>query len=278
MNRPSVAQNVLQYLALAAYMIFLGLPLLWLASTSFKSAPELVALTPTLLPINPTLDNFRVALGVGQLPRALVNSFTVALSTAILTTLIAVPASYALSRYRTKLRNGAVAWILVSQLFPFILLVIPLFILLRAVGLYNSLPGLVVVYITWSLPFTLWMLMGYVSSIPRELEEAAAADGASRFTTLRSIIWPLLAPGVVATGMFAFISAWNEFFFALVMIQSPELQTAPLLLARYVGAEGQVRVGPLSAMAVLTTVPSLALFAVAQRKLVAGLLAGSVKG
>ncbi len=172
----------------------------------------------------------------------------------------------------------SVAWILVSQVFPFILIVIPVFIVLRNFGLIDTLVGLVIVYVVWSLPFTLWMLQGYVTAIPNDLEEAAATDGASQVAVLVKIIFPLLVPGLVATSMFAFISAWNEFFFALVLIQTPSKQTAPLLLARYVGAEGSVNLGPLAATALLTTLPSLIVFAFVQRKLISGMLTGAVKG
>ena len=119
---------------------------------------------------------------------------------------------------------------------------------------------------------------GLRGAIPRDLEEAASTDGANRFVILRAIIFPLLLPGLVATSMFAFINAWNEFFFALVIIQDPALQTAPLLLARYVGAEGSVNLGPLAATALITTLPSLIIFSIIQRKLVSGMLSGSVKG
>ena len=202
----------------------------------------------------------------------------VAVVTAIITTVVALPAAYAIARYRSSVRNVTIGWILVSQVFPFILIVIPVFIVLKQLGLINTLPGLVIIYVVWALPFTLWMLQGYVAAIPRDLEEAAATDGASRFVILRSIIFPLLLPGLVATSMFAFISAWNEFFFALVIIQDPALQTAPLLLARYVGAGGSVNLGPLAATALITTLPSLVIFAIIQRKLVSGMLSGSVKG
>lgn len=278
MNRATPTVRVLQYAALVGYVVFLGFPLFWLFSTAFKPPTELSVLEPTLLPKQWTTANFTEALRATQLPRALLNSLIVAVATSVITTLIALPAAYALARSRSRIRSAAVGWILVSQLFPFILLVIPLFILLKNFSLYDTLPGLVLVYVTWALPFTLWMLQGYVAAIPGELEEAAATDGAGRLTILRSIVFPLLMPGVVATGMFAFISAWNEFFFALVIIQTPALETAPLLLARYVGAEGQVNLGPLSATALLTTVPSLLIFAIAQRRLVSGLMAGSVKG
>ena len=267
-----------QYAALLGYVIFLGFPLVWLFSTAFKSPAELTKLTPTVLPTDWTLGNFDVAFEQTQLWSALRNSLIVAVATAVITTLIALPASYALARSRSALRNATIGWILVSQVFPFILIVIPVFIVLRNLGLINTLVGLVLVYVVWALPFTLWMLQGYVAAIPRDLEEAASTDGASRPVILRAIIFPLLLPGLVATSMFAFISAWNEFFFALVIIQDPALQTAPLLLARYVGAEGSVNLGPLAATALITTLPSLVVFGIIQRKLVSGMLSGSVKG
>ncbi|SDP58322.1 carbohydrate ABC transporter membrane protein 2, CUT1 family [Pedococcus dokdonensis] len=270
--------RVAQYAALLAYVVFLGFPLLWLFSTAFKSPSELTKLTPTVFPTDWTLGNFDRAFEQTQLWSALRNSLVVAVATAVITTLIALPASYALARFKSRLRSVTIGWILVSQVFPFILIVIPVFIVLRNLGLINTLVGLVIVYVVWALPFTLWMLQGYVAAIPRDLEEAASTDGASRFVILRSIIFPLLMPGLVATSMFAFISAWNEFFFALVIIQDPALQTAPLLLARYVGAEGSVNLGPLAATALVTTLPSLVVFAIAQRRLVSGMLSGSVKG
>jgi multiple sugar transport system permease protein len=267
-----------QYAALLGYVVFLGFPLLWLFSTAFKSPAELTKLAPTVMPTDWTWGNFDVAFEQTQLWSALRNSLIVAVATAVITTLIALPASYALARSRNALRTVTIGWILVSQVFPFILIVIPVFIVLRNLGLINTLAGLVLVYVVWALPFTLWMLQGYVAAIPRDLEEAASTDGASRPVILRAIIFPLLLPGLVATSMFAFISAWNEFFFALVIIQDPALQTAPLLLARYVGAEGSVNLGPLAATALITTMPSLIVFGIIQRKLVSGMLSGSVKG
>ncbi len=276
--RTSPATRTAQYAAMLLYVVFLGFPLLWLVSTAFKSAPELSRLNPTLLPTDWTIGNFEAAFQQSQLLSALRNSLVVAVATAVITTVIALPAAYALSRYKSVVRNIGIGWILVSQVFPFILIVIPVFIVLRNLGLLNTLVGLVLVYVVWALPFTLWMLQGYVAAIPRDLEEAAATDGASKPVVLRQIIFPLLVPGLVATSMFAFISAWNEFFFALVIIQDPALQTAPLLLARYVGAEGSINLGPLAATALITTLPSLVVFGIIQRKLVSGMLSGSVKG
>ncbi|SCL30826.1 carbohydrate ABC transporter membrane protein 2, CUT1 family [Micromonospora rhizosphaerae] len=270
--------RLLQYAALAGFLVFLAFPLVWMVSTAFKTPQEIVSLHPTLIPKHPTLSNFTMALEESSLVRAGMNSLLVAISTALVTVLISLPASYALVRYRTWLRKASLGWILVSQIFPQILIVIPLFMIMKQFQLLNSLVGLVLVYLVWALPFTLWMLQGYVRAIPPELEQAAAVDGAGKVRTLVSVVLPLLAPGLVATSMFTFIISWNEFFLALVFLQNPELNTLPLALARFIGAEGAVRLGPLAAGSLLATLPGLVFFAVLQRRLTSGLMSGSVKG
>jgi multiple sugar transport system permease protein len=275
-TRPAV--RALQYLALAGYLIFLGFPLLWMLSTSFKPPREMVEIHPTLVPHHPTLDNYVQAFTQQQLGRAAFNSLQVSVATAVLTVLIALPAAYALARFRTRIGTVALGWVLLSQLFPFVLLVIPLFLILRQVDLVDTHAGLILVYVVWALPFALWMLQGFVRNVPRDLEEAAAVDGATRLQTLRKVVAPLLAPGIVATALFAFISSWNEFFFALVLLKSPDLATLPVTLARFVGVEGIARLGPLAAGSLMATVPSLLFFAFMQRRLTSGSLAGAVKG
>ena len=255
-------------------------------SRSRSRAPrELVELHPSLIPSDPTLQNYRDALsgdiGIGNvsLLHAAWNSFKVAALTALLTTLVgAAGCVRAGPPARAGSRRLGLGWILLSQMFPLILIIIPLFLLLRKLHLTDSHAGLIFVYMVWTLPFILWMLQSYVRGIPRDLEEAAMVDGASRLYVLRTVIAPLLAPGIVVTALFAFITAWNEFFLALVLLQTPDLTTLPLLLARFVGIEGIVRLGPLAASALLATLPSLLLFTVIQRWLTRGLLSGAVKG
>ncbi|GAA1643717.1 carbohydrate ABC transporter permease [Kribbella alba] len=276
--RTRPAARALQYVAVSCYLVFLGFPLLWLISSSLKSPQEFASITPSILPKHVDFSNFTDALTEQGLVRSMLNSLQVSVASTVLVLIVSLPVAYALARFRSRLRPITNGWILVSQVFPVILIVIPLFMILRPLHLTNTIPGVVIVYTVWSMPFALWMLQGYVAAVPRELEEAASVDGASRVRTIVAIVMPLLRPGLIATAMFTFISAWNEFFFALVLLQDPQLKTLPLVLARFVGAEGQVQFGPLAAASVLATVPSLVFFAFLQRRLTSGLLSGAVKG
>ncbi|MEV6958001.1 carbohydrate ABC transporter permease [Streptomyces sp. NPDC051207] len=275
--RTGPAARTGQYAALLAYLVFLAFPFLWLVSTAFKPPRELADLHPTWIPKDPTLANFRQAFDEQPLLHAAFNSLLAALAAAVIAVLIATPMAYVMARHRTRLAKAATGWVVVSQAFPFVLLIIPLFLVLKSLRLINSVPGLVLVYVVWALPFALWMLTGYVRAVPRELEEAAAVDGAGRLRTLVSVTAPLLAPGIVATALFAFITAWNEFFFALVLLKTPEKQTLPVVLTHFIGAEGVADLGPLAAAAFLATLPSLVVFALIQRRITGGMLTGAVK-
>ncbi|MFI9154028.1 carbohydrate ABC transporter permease [Streptomyces sp. NPDC053367] len=266
-----------QYLALLAYLAFLALPFLWLVSTAFKPPRELAGLDPAWIPRDPTLANFRQAFDEQPLLRAAANSLLAAGAAAVIAVLVATPMAYVLARHRGRLSRAASGWVVVSQAFPFVLVIIPLFLVLKNLRLIDSVAGLIAVYVVWALPFALWMLAGYVRAVPVELEEAAAVDGAGRLRTLVSVTAPLLGPGIVATGLFAFVTAWNEFFFALVLLKTPEKQTLPVVLTHFIGAEGVADLGPLAAAAFLATLPSLVVFAAVQRRITGGLVAGAVK-
>ncbi|MFF8358952.1 carbohydrate ABC transporter permease [Streptomyces chartreusis] len=266
-----------QYVALLAYLVFLAFPFLWLISTAFKPPRELGSLHPTWIPRDPTLANFRQAFDEQPLLHAALNSLIAALGAGLVAVLLATPMAYVMARHRTRLARAATGWVIVSQAFPLVLVIIPLFLVLKNLRLINSMPGLIMVYVVWALPFALWMLVGYVRAVPPELEEAAAVDGAGRLRTLVSVTAPLLAPGIVATAMFAFVTAWNEFFFALVLLKTPEKQTLPVILTHFIGAEGVADLGPLAAAAFLATLPSLVVFALIQRRITGGMLTGAVK-
>ncbi|MEJ8650974.1 ABC transporter permease subunit [Streptomyces sp. MS1.AVA.3] len=266
-----------QYAALLGYLVFLAFPFLWLITTAFKPPRELGSMHPTWIPEAPTLENFRQAFAQQPLPAAAGNSLLAAAVSALIAIVLATPMAYVLGRYRNRLSRAATGWVVISQAFPLVLVIIPLFLILKGLHLVDSRIGLIMVYVVWSLPFALWMLTGYVRAVPPELEEAAAVDGAGRLRTLVSVTAPLLAPGIVATALFSFITAWNEFFFALVLLKSPEKQTLPVVLTHFLGTEGVADLGPLAAAALLATLPSLLLFAVIQRRITGGMLAGAVK-
>lgn len=277
--------NVKKYLSKATihfliivYIVFLLFPLVWVVSSSLKSTPEIYSGSPTILPQQITFDHYISVIEGQQVFLTMWNSVIVGIVSTILVLLIAVPSAYAMVRYKSIINSGILGWILVSQIFPVILVMIPLYVLLRYMGLTDSLVGLTLIYVVWSLPFVLWMMHGYVKSIPIELEEAAVIDGANRAQVIFKVLMPLLLPAIGASALFAFISAWNEFFFAFVLMKSPSLATLQVELARYTGMEGQARTGPLAAASVIATIPSIILFVFMRKWLTTGLVSGALKG
>jgi len=260
------------------YIIFLLFPLLWVVASSLKPTQEIFSGAPTILPQQITFDHYISVINGQQLFRSMWNSVIVGVISTVFVIIIALPSAYAMVRYQSIINNAILSWILVSQIFPVILVMIPLYVMLRYMGLTDSLTGLTLIYVVWSLPFVLWMLHGYVKSIPIELEEAAVIDGATRTQVIFKVLMPLLLPAIGASALFSFISAWNEFFFALVLMKSPGLATLQVELARYTGMEGQARTGPLAAASVLATIPSVALFVFLRKWLTKGLVSGALKG
>jgi len=260
------------------FLTYLLFPLIWMISTSFKPTAEIYSGIPTLIPEVFTVEHYLSVIEEERILISILNSLYVGIITAIIVVLISLPAAYALTRYKTGVNKLVMGWVLTSQIFPAILIMIPLFIILRSLHLTDSLSGLVLVYVVWDIPFVLWMLQGYVKEIPIELEEAAAIDGATQGQIIYKIIMPLLLPAIGAAVLFAFISAWNEFFFALVLLKSPDLTTLPVELARYTGIEGQARTGPLAAASFIATIPSIVLFAILRKWFSSGALQGAVKG
>ncbi|MCU0411258.1 MAG: carbohydrate ABC transporter permease [Bacteroidetes bacterium] len=269
--------DLLTHAGLILFMIFLVFPLVWMIATSFRPTAEIYSGTVALLPESPSLDHYRTIFLEQKIFTSMGNSFIVGICSTLIAVLIALPGAYALARYSTRWNNVVLGWILGSQIFPVILVMIPLYILLRSMALTDSLIGLTLVYVVWALPFVLWMLHGYVRTVPLDIEEAAAIDGASRSQIIFRIVAPLLLPAIGASVLFAFVSAWNEFFFALVLMKDPNLMTLQVELARFTGMEGQARTGPLAAASVLATVPSVVLFGFLQKWFSSGLIAGAVK-
>ena len=278
MKRKIKLSKIIIHGLILLYIIFLLFPLLWVVASSLKSTQEIYAGAPTILPQNISFDHYISVIDGQQVFQSMWNSVIVGIVSTIIVVLISVPSAYAMVRYKSIVNSGILGWILVSQIFPVILVMIPLYVLLRYIGLTDSLVGLTLIYVVWSLPFVLWMMHGYVKSIPIELEEAAVIDGANRSQVIFKILMPLLLPAIGASALFAFISAWNEFFFAFVLMKSPALATLQVELARYTGMEGQARTGPLAAASVIATIPSIILFIFMRKWLTTGLVSGALKG
>lgn len=268
---------LLAYGVLAAAATVALFPVFWMASSSLKPGPELFARDMTLLPVNWTLENYRNVWNNTNFPRYFWNSFQVAALSTILSVVISMYAAYALARIQFAGRYAFGLLMLVTQMFPHILLVLPLFLIIQRIGLLNTHAALIIAYTAFSLPFTIWLLRGFFESIPEELEEAAAIDGASQLMTFHRIILPLAGPGLAAVTMFGFIRGWNEFLFALVFLQSRELFTLPIGLANF-QEEYTFRWDLIMAGAGIITLPVLFLFLLMQRFIVQGLLGGAVKG
>lgn len=264
-------------LAIVLIVFFVG-PIYWLINTSLKTPIELLANDVQILPNSFFLGNYFDALEKSGLVRAFWNSiFVSVVSTVLIIILIAAPAYY-FARRKNKLTRAMSGWILISQVFPVSLIIIPMFLTLQRFNLINTTWGLILVYVVTNTPFSLWLLRSFIISIPFEIEEAAAIDGANLLQILRKVLAPLLVPGLVVVSIFTFVNVWNEFFFALVLLSDPEKSTLPLKLAQFVGSEGRALVGTLSAATVISIIPAFLMYVVIQRKFSVNLISGAVKG
>lgn len=260
-----------------AVAVAVAFPVFWMASTAFKPTGDILSATPQFLPWPLTLEHFRTAVTRPLFGDYLRNSLVVVSSAVVLSVLVASLAALAVARMRWRGRRAYVLLILLAQTAPLEALLIPAFLVLRDAGLLDRLPALVATYFIVTLPFTIWTLRGFVAGIPVELEEAAMTDGCTRVGAFRRVVFPLLAPGLVATSIFAFITAWNEFVFALVLMQDQRRYTLPVWLSTFRTAFGTDWGGTMAA-STLFTLPVLVFFLLVQRRLVTGLSAGAVKG
>jgi ABC-type glycerol-3-phosphate transport system permease component len=277
MSRRAVIVLVVVYALLALAVTVILFPVFWMASSSLKPQSELFARNMTMLPVRWTMENFINVWEGTAFPTYFWNSFKVsALSTAC-SVIISMYAAYAIARIKFAGSYAFSLLLLITQMFPHILLVIPLFVIIQKIGLFNTHTALVIAYTSFSIPFTVWMLRGFFEAIPAELEEAAVIDGATMMGTFHRIILPLAGPGIAAVTMFGFIRGWNEFLFALVLLQNHDLFTLPIGLASF-QEEYTFRWDLILAGASIITLPVLFFFLVMQRFIVQGLLGGAVKG
>ncbi len=265
------------YCLVAVILFYTVFPFYWAVVSSFKSGSALFQVE--FLPSAPTFENYRALFAEQSFGRNIVNSLIVASFATAISLALAVSAAYALGRIKFRGRSAILFAILSISMFPQIAVLSGLFELIRHFGLYNTLTGLIFSNLILTLPFTTWVLTAFVRELPRELEDSAIMDGASSLNILIEIFLPLMAPALAATGLLAFILAWNEFLFALTFTLSNEQRTIPVAIALITGASAyELPWGRVMAASVIVTVPLIALVLILQRHIVSGLLAGSVKG
>ncbi|MBM7773562.1 N,N'-diacetylchitobiose transport system permease protein [Actinokineospora baliensis] len=261
-------------LVLAGFFLF---PTYWMFTTALKTPAQILSPAYDLIPTTATLKNFVNAITKPDFTTFLTNSLIVTLGAVACALAAGLLAAVPLARLRFRGRKGFILLVLIAQLAPLEALFVPMYLIMRDADLLNSLWGLLLVYVAFTLPFTVWTLRGFVKGIPLELEEAAMVDGCGRWGVFTRVTLPLLGPGLVATSVFSFITAWNEFLYALVFMREKDKQTLPVWLSSFKTAFG-TDWGGIMAASVIYAIPALIFFLLVQRKLVSGSTAGAVKG
>jgi multiple sugar transport system permease protein len=275
-QRPPGAKVLLGF-GVVLTMIFCLFPFYWLVNTSLKTGAQLSS--ASLFPSHPTLDNFQSIFRNSDFTHALRNSLIVAGSATILSLVFGAFAAYALARLRFRGKFAILAIVLSISTFPPIAIAAPVFKLWTDIGFYNTYQGLILPFLTFTLPLTIYILTSFFNEIPKDLEEAAMVDGATHFQAFRKVVVPLAAPGLVTAGLLAFIYAWNEFLFSITLTSTPDRRPVSAAIAFFTGSrQFEVPLGTISAATVVITVPLILLVVVFQKRIVAGLTAGAVKG
>ena len=256
-----------------AVMIF---PVYWMVATGFKRGQDIFSDPPVWFPYHPTLVNFSDAIHKAHFWAAVKNSIIIASAVVLLSLVLAFLAALALAKFGFYGRRAFIVLIIGVQMIPLNALIIPIFLVLSKANEVDKLSGVIITYLTFVLPFTIWTLRGFMLGVPKDLEEASMVDGTTRFGAFVRILLPLVGPGLVATSIFAFIQAWNEFIMAYVLLHSPEKQTLTLWLANFSTSRGTAW-GSLMAGATLTALPVVIFFIIVQRKIAFGLTAGAVR-
>jgi multiple sugar transport system permease protein/raffinose/stachyose/melibiose transport system permease protein len=274
-SREAVVKAV-RYLLIVLLLVFVLFPFFYMVSTAFKAEEDLFSSPPKFLPRSPTLMNFHQALQP-KFIRYFMNSFIVTIGTTIIVIAVALFSSYAFSRLRFRGRKFLLKIIIFTQLFPLIVIIIPIYVLYNKTGIVNTHLSLIIAYLAFTVPVGVWMLRGFFKGIPYNLEEAAMVDGCTRLTAFVRVVLPLARPGISATAVYIFIVTWQEFMFALTMLTGEKMRTLPVGILDFIRQYG-VNWGGLMALSTLITIPVFILFLVLQRQFISGLTQGSVKG
>jgi multiple sugar transport system permease protein len=268
--------TVLTYLGLAFGLVFAGFPILWMFFTSLKSNTEIFALPPRLLPDEFTIKAYRSIFSNPEKVRFFLNSYLVAGAVTLLTLFIAILTAYGFSRFSFPFKNTLNVFIISTQTVPPITLLIPYFGMVVTFGIFDTYFALILTYLVFTLPYAILLMTGYLNTLPKELDEAVLVDGGSSWTALWRVIVPLSVPGIVATAVYTFLLAWNEFLFALTLTKSMEMRTVPIGIELLMGQHA-FEWNEMMAMSVLGSLPLLVLYLFAQGYFLAGMTAGSVK-
>jgi ABC-type glycerol-3-phosphate transport system permease component len=269
-------KNTLVYIVLTLGTVAVLIPLLWALSTSFKPKPEIFAYPPRLIPLNPTLKNYDTLFFSMPFLKFFINSSLVSLLTVVLTVALGSMAAYPFSRSRFPAKPLLFLFFIGTIMLPALTNIIPLYILMYRIGLINTRACLILLYASGNTAFTMWLLKGFIDGIPRQLDEAAVIDGASRFTIFSRIIFPLITPGVAAAGVVIFINCWNEFIIALTMITETNLRTLTVGIYYFVSYY-EIRWGSIMAAAIASIIPVVIFFVFMQKRLITGLTRGALK-
>ena len=275
-NKNKIIGDILCHIYLIILSIISVFPFIWILLCSVKTNIELTSYPTNLLPKNFTLDNFIHVIKDLEFSKNIVNSVIIALFTTTIAIIISSMAAYGIVRFFPKLGKIMSKALITTYLFPPILLAIPYSLVMAKFGLVNTRIGLVIVYLSFSVPYAVWMLVGFFKTVPIEIEEAARVDGANKFQVFISIVLPLVAPGIVATAIYTFINAWNEFLYALILINSAEMMTVSVKFRSLQGAE-ILNWGDMMAASTLVVVPSVIFFILIQKNIAKGLTEGSIK-
>jgi trehalose/maltose transport system permease protein len=280
-QKGSLVSRLPFYLLVAVILLYIAFPFYWAVKSSFTPNSALFSTPVEYFPTSPTLEHYRQVLTNNTFLRAILNSTIVAGSVTVLSLLIGVLGSYALGRFHFNGRQQVLYLVLSMTMFPQIAVLGALYTMINSLGLYNTLPALILTYLIFTLPFTVWVLTTFFKAMPKELEEAAFVDGATPMQTLFKVLLPLIGPGLVTTGLLAFIAAWNEFLYALSFTQTPDKRTVPLAIFTFspeTGGGFEIPWGQMMAATVIVTIPLIVLTLIFQRRILAGLTAGAVKG
>ncbi|GAA2256394.1 carbohydrate ABC transporter permease [Kitasatospora cystarginea] len=254
----------------------MGFPVYWMVNTALKPARDSISPAPKFLPFPLSLENFHRALQISDFWGPVTRSLIIAGSTVGIGLVVGLLAALAISRFAFRGRKVVIVGILTVQMVPLVAMIIPVFLLLNDLGQYNKLTGIILTYLTFVLPFTVWTLRGFIVNIPKELEESAMVDGCTRTGAFLRVVFPLLAPGLVATAVYGFIQAWNEYLYALQLL-SQQNTTATVWLGNFTTTRG-TEYAPMMAGSTMMAIPVVIFFLLVQRRIASGLTAGAVKG